>query len=517
MAAVSASSPGAQRTVQGRLDSVARWAIPVCGRWYLHVVTGVTILMAVVLTAPMVNISLVPLWTGGYGKTWYILVFALITLITAPVGLPLVVLPRHWALVRYLRGEEVDPADVWRACVTRVPFSIWATGIVWAGLVSVLGVAWVAPREDFTFWTYAGSFGAHVLLCSAVGTFYFTIYEVALLPIAHEVAAQLPPDFAERNAITGRRRLMLLNTTITLAMGCAAAGLSYGFPEGRDRIWAVVLVTALLMGTFCGLLLALVSSSVTRRVDELADALNDVGRGGPAVRLLPTSGDEFDAVGSSYNSMVELLEAHADDLRTSRARLVAVADRTRRSIERDLHDGAQQNLALLSLQLGQLERASQSDPDLGERVRRLRADLTEVVAEMRSLAHGIYPASLEAEGLTSALRAAAREVGVHVDLQLEVGGERWVHSTEVAIYFCCWELVQRARNAEVPGMRVGISINEVDDWAVLTLTAGRLPEQDQVADLERFLQDRLGAVGGALAVVDAEDGGLAFVGSVPIR
>jgi signal transduction histidine kinase len=263
------------------------------------------------------------------------------------------------------------------------------------------------------------------------------------------------------------------------------------------------------------MMLSLVSAGVTWRVDELADALNGVARGGVPMRILPTSGDEFDDAGRAFNSMLDLLEGHDEELRASRTRLVTVADATRRHIERDLHDGAQQNLALLSMQLGQLGAGCARLPDLAGRVQVIRSDLSAVVGEMRALGHGIYPASLEAEGLHSALRAAARESEVMVSLDVAVD-ERWSHAVESAMYFCCWEVLQRARLEHAADPAVAITITGDAGRATVELAVQPVPPGDHVADLSQFLEDRLGAVGGDL-VASVRQGQVVFLGEVPTR
>lgn len=507
-----------RRSLQGRLDAAVEWTIGRTGAWYVHVVVGASYLMVVLLTVPIQDVTILPLWTGGVLRLRYVEVF---TLVAAFVGLPVmfgIVLRRLGVVVRHLRGEPVDPVELWRTCVTRMPGLIFGCATLWMVVVAGPVLFWVGRSEHYSVTAHACTYLLEVLASAGAMAFYLMLYEVAFLPIARDAARRLPTGFSERSPVTGRARLVVLGTTVTLTTGCEAAGLTVGFTPGTARIWAVALVTVGLVSTYVGALLMLLSSSVTRRVHELADALNRVSAGEQPVRMLQTSGDEFDAVATAFNSMVGLLREHAQELRTSRSRLVAVADHTRRAIERDLHDGAQQHLALVSVQLGRLEHAARGDDEVEQRVHVLRAELGAVVAQMRSLAHGIYPAALEAEGLASALRAAGREaeVPVTLDLDLDLAGKRWATEIETAAYFCCWELIQRARHAEVPDIKVGISIREVDGWAIITLTANWRPPSQQIADLERFLQDRLGAVAGVVASVAALDGGIAYVGSVPL-
>ena len=124
---------------------------------------------------------------------------------------------------------------------------------------------------------------------------------------------------------------------------------------------------------------------------------------------------------------------------------MAAADAERRRIERDLHDGAQQHLVALAINLGAARDAVDTDPAAAATLLdQLAADVREAVEEVRDLARGIYPPLLSDAGLGEALRAAARRspapVTVHVDA--EVDRDRAPAAVEAAIYFCCLEALQ---------------------------------------------------------------------------
>lgn len=496
MSTSTAPQAGASRRVTVRMDALVARARAALGSWYFLALVVATGFFVSWVSTPYQNLTQVPFWTGGFDEWRYIGVFALLATVSAPLVLALILYPRHAALAAYLRGREADPVEVWRDCVTRLPVTAAVVSTVWSGFTIGVGMVYVGHHEHFGLTTYLAAYASEVLVTIGVAAFYLMIYELALRPVAREVAVQLPADFADRAVVPAGRRLMLLNTAIIFTVGCQAAGLAMGFSQ-QGRPWVVALVTLGLVCTYVGAQLGLVASSVSRRVDELSDALNAVASGQGAVRIHPSSGDEFDAVGQSFNRMVDLLEDHAEELRRSRARLVEVADSTRRFIERDLHDGAQQNLALVSMQLGQLESGCRSVPEVVDRVHAIRAELSQVVAEMRALAHGIYPASLEAEGLASALRAAARESQVMVSLDIGLSA-RWPHAIETAVYFCCWEVLQRAGHAEPGEAAVRIALAEREHIAVIDLEVVPALTGEHQADLEQFLQDRLGAVGGSL-------------------
>ena len=133
-------------------------------------------------------------------------------------------------------------------------------------------------------------------------------------------------------------------------------------------------------------------------------------------------------------------EAQAE-VTASRARIVAAADQARRRIERDLHDGAQQRLVSLALQL----RAAQAamPPELGAQLDRAVAEATGALDELREIAHGIHPAILAERGLAPTLKTLARRSPIPVDLQVQVN-ERLPEPVEVSAYYVIAEALANA-------------------------------------------------------------------------
>jgi signal transduction histidine kinase len=147
-------------------------------------------------------------------------------------------------------------------------------------------------------------------------------------------------------------------------------------------------------------------------------------------------------------------------LTASRARIVATADATRRRIERDLHDGAQQRLVSLALQL----RAAQAaPPGAGELVQRLEGAVTEVTGvleELREIARGLHPAVLAERGLGPALKALARRSAVPVRLHVQVEG-RLPEQAEIAAYYVVSEaLTNIAKHAHAYAADVQVAAGD---------------------------------------------------------
>ena len=127
------------------------------------------------------------------------------------------------------------------------------------------------------------------------------------------------------------------------------------------------------------------------------------------------------------------------ELSTSRARIVATADQTRRRIERDLHDGAQQRLVSLALQLRAVQAAAPPEAaGLARQVGDVAAGLAGALEELREIAHGLHPAILADGGLRPALKALARRSAVPVRLDVQVAG-RLPEPTEIAAYYAVSE------------------------------------------------------------------------------
>jgi signal transduction histidine kinase len=165
---------------------------------------------------------------------------------------------------------------------------------------------------------------------------------------------------------------------------------------------------------------------------------------------------------ASFTDLVATAVANAAsraDLAASRARIVATADATRRRIERDLHDGAQQRLVSLALHLRAVQAAMPAD--LGElegELARVADELTGVLDELREFARGIHPAILAEGGLGPALRALARRSPVPVELDLRAAG-RLPDGVEVAAYYAVSEMLTNvAKHAHASVVHVSVEV-----------------------------------------------------------
>jgi signal transduction histidine kinase len=210
----------------------------------------------------------------------------------------------------------------------------------------------------------------------------------------------------------------------------------------------------------------------------------------------------------------------ARELRGSRARIAAAADDERRRIERDLHDGAQQRLVALRIELGLVEDLVRSDPEgCIARVRELELNIDAALEELRSLAHGVRPPLLADRGLAEALAAAMAAAPLRVSLRT-VDVRRYPPEVESAVYFCVLEAVQNvakhARGATHADVRLDgagrvLRFSVHDDGP--GTPGGRLVAGMGVTNME----DRMGAVGGRLVILSQPGQGTTVLGELPPR
>jgi signal transduction histidine kinase len=213
----------------------------------------------------------------------------------------------------------------------------------------------------------------------------------------------------------------------------------------------------------------------------------------------------------------EELRRRLVELRQSRHRLVAAQDEARRRLERDLHDGAQQQLISLRMKLGLASTMARRKPaELEPLLEEMQGELGEALDSLRNLARGVYPPLLEAEGLRAALRARARQVPLAVDVNC--GDERYPREMEGAVYFCCSEALQnvakhsRARSGSVRVWREDGQLRfEVrDDGRGLKAAASK-----PGGGLQN-LRDRLDVLGGGIEVSSTPGAGVSVIGWLPL-
>ena len=206
------------------------------------------------------------------------------------------------------------------------------------------------------------------------------------------------------------------------------------------------------------------------------------------------------------------------DLAQSRARIVRAADEARRRFERDLHDGAQQRLVSLGLELRTAEATVPPElGDLRDRLSRLATRVNDVLDDLRELSRGIHPAVLSEDGLGPALASLALRSGVPVDLSVDLGAERFEEPIEVTVYYVTSEaLTNTAKHAQAS--RAEVRATRRDGWLELTVS----DDGQGGVDASRGsgltgLVDRVEAIGGTIHIDGRQDLGTAIHVKLPIR
>lgn len=212
------------------------------------------------------------------------------------------------------------------------------------------------------------------------------------------------------------------------------------------------------------------------------------------------------------------LRAHIDELRASRQRIVTAHDDARRALERDIHDGAQQQLLALRLTIGLATTLAQRDgvTATSEVLALAAQQADDAIRRLRDLARGLYPPVLAEQGLAAALRAHARDVPLQVSVEVD-GSCRHDRSIEVAVYLCCLEAMHNAsRHAEASTVRVELS----DRQGALTFTVaddgiGFDPADAGGGTGLTNMRDRVEALGGQLEFRATPGGGATVRGWIP--
>jgi signal transduction histidine kinase len=206
------------------------------------------------------------------------------------------------------------------------------------------------------------------------------------------------------------------------------------------------------------------------------------------------------------------------DLRASRQRLVAAQDEERRKIERNLHDGAQQQLVALAVKGRIATDLMDRDPAKARSMlEEIQAETTDALETLRDLAHGIYPPVLADQGLPAALQAQARKAPMPVEIDAD-GVGRYPPEVEAAVYFSCLEALQNvSKYAGASQVSVRLSLEEAAlMFDVRDDGAGFDPALTKMGSGIQGIADRLAALGGRMDITSAPGQGTTVTGRVPL-
>jgi signal transduction histidine kinase len=208
------------------------------------------------------------------------------------------------------------------------------------------------------------------------------------------------------------------------------------------------------------------------------------------------------------------LRARLEELRGSRARIVEAAQQERQLLERNLHDGAQQRLIALSLELSMLKGRLDGDSDAVEGIDRARREIAASLAELREIARGIHPAVVSGHGLAVALEQLAARAPLPVDLRVEIE-RRLPEALEVAAYYVVSEsLTNIAKHAHANTARVEV-VQDEDELVLEVVDDGVGGADSERGTGLRGLADRVEALNGRLRVWTPQGGGTRVKAEIP--
>jgi signal transduction histidine kinase len=213
----------------------------------------------------------------------------------------------------------------------------------------------------------------------------------------------------------------------------------------------------------------------------------------------------------SDEDSIERLRQEAEELRASRTRLVLAADADRRTIERELHDGAQQDLVGLAVNLQHARRLIATDPAAAVAlVDEMRRNAHEALDRSRALAQRIHPPQLEAGGLRVALRSAAASVGIRARIDVVVDGDL-PPELGATVYLCCVEALERFHG----GTTAEITVREENGTLAFEFDVDDAGPEAADEGLT-VMRDRVEALGGRLSLAPGPGGGMRIAGALPM-
>jgi signal transduction histidine kinase len=293
------------------------------------------------------------------------------------------------------------------------------------------------------------------------GTSYIQDYSVPLVDAARS-------DLASARTVTateeGKRRIDAIRAEfdrfVATEHGLAVARQQRSEAAARRAIVAAVGGLAgsmLLIAVFAGYL----TRAIVQPVRQAAAMAGRLASGDLGTRIPERGVGEIGVLERSFNTMAGSLEEGRQELTASRARIVAAGDQARRRIERDLHDGTQQRLVSLVLDLRAAEAAVPPEPpELGAQLARVADGLVGALDDLREISRGIHPAILSEGGLGPALKALARRSVVPVELDVDVQ-TRLPEPVEVAAYYVVSEaLANTAKHARASVAHVDVQARD---------------------------------------------------------
>jgi len=261
----------------------------------------------------------------------------------------------------------------------------------------------------------------------------------------------------------------------------------------------------------------------------LPDRMFEVRHQGELLGAITVAADPREPITHTQEQLIENLSSQAglvlrnvrlvDDLRESRRRIVTAQDVRAKKLERDIHDGAQQQLVALAVKLGLVERFVAADPERAvTMLAEAKAEANDALDDLRDLARGIYPPLLADKGLAAALEGQARKSPIPVEVRPD-GIGRYPQEAEAAVYFSCLEALQNV--AKYAGAsRATVRLAQADGSLTFEVSDDGRGFDPAVVGHGTGLQgiaDRLAALGGEVSIRSAPGDGTIVAGSLPVE
>ena len=218
--------------------------------------------------------------------------------------------------------------------------------------------------------------------------------------------------------------------------------------------------------------------------------------------------------------LTDTLKSRVDELRESRRRIVSVQDKTRQMLERDLHDGAQQRLVALKIKIGISESMARTQGlnDIADVLATVKNEADMTIDSLRTLARGIYPPLLDAEGLGPALTTQLHRQPVPITVQA-AGVGRHPREIEATIYFCVLEAVQNAVKHANP-QSILVNITETNNHLTFEVKddgAGYNPDTTPKRNGLTNITDRIDAIEGTITINSTPGHGTTITATIPTQ
>jgi signal transduction histidine kinase len=397
-----------------------------------------------------------------------------------------------------LIGVDIATAAVGVAVLLAANFFVVASGyfLLLAAMVAGAGIIMAAGYRPLR----AGR-ADRAVAAVAIANYLIALATTAIAPFAMPILllATMFPAVLAVPYVSRRQLHGYLGASFVTALGVAALGSLQDATGFRDVLpgWLESGVVVL----FIPFMTTMVSIIALTNATVLDDALQSALRTNRELVVAKTT-----------------LADNVTALRESRARVVATAERERRRIERDLHDGAQQSLVAAKVQLVTLrQHATRLDPALSAGFAEIHDQLRRASAELRDLARGVHPLALTEGGLAAALRHAVASFPGDATVDIRTA-RRFDPDVERAVYFCLTEALQNTFKHGGRGARIRITLDGDESqlrFAIRDDGRGFDPSAPSVGTGLDNMVERLGAVGGDLTVSASIGRGTSISGVVP--